>query len=184
MFRCGVDYSRCRWILPLLLIFAIIFDIIAIAAQSGWCQDENAETHYTSMWEECRGRDDNWICKSLMEYSWAQATAALMIIGLLILIVAFIVSIIGMCDPSTAAFIATGVLLFIVVILQFIGLIIYPVNFNEKIFEGRYDYTWAYGFGWGATIICLGCSFIFCCLTRCLEKVNGDEKVKYIYTSH
>lgn len=66
MFRCGIAYPRCRWIVPLLLLFAVIFDLIAVAAQSGWVEDENAKSHYASMWTECRGRNDNWDCRSLM----------------------------------------------------------------------------------------------------------------------
>ncbi|MEQ2244663.1 hypothetical protein ILYODFUR_019592 [Ilyodon furcidens] len=112
---------------------------------------------------------------------WAQGVAALMIIGLLILIVAFIISIAAMCNPGVCSLWSVAVLLFIVAIIQIIALIIYPVNFNEKIFEGQYNYTWAYGFGWGATIICLGCSFIFCCLTRYIDYIDGSEKIKYIY---
>ncbi|MEQ2186522.1 hypothetical protein GOODEAATRI_029495 [Goodea atripinnis] len=68
MFRCGVDYRRCKYIMPLLVLFAIVFDIIAIAAKSGWVEDENQESHYASMWQECRSRKDKWECNSLMDY--------------------------------------------------------------------------------------------------------------------
>ncbi|XP_038152035.1 p53 apoptosis effector related to PMP-22 [Cyprinodon tularosa] len=184
MFRCGVDYKRCRWIMPLLLLFAVIFDIIAVAAKSGWVENDDGPSHYASMWDECRGIDENVNCRTLMDESWAKAVAALMIIGLIILIIAFILSIVAMFAPSSGFFIGIGVLLFIIAILQIIALIIYPVNFNDKIFEGQYFYTWAYGFGWGATIICLGCSFIFCCLTKYIDDITGDEKVKYFYESN
>ncbi|NP_001187557.1 p53 apoptosis effector related to PMP-22 precursor [Ictalurus punctatus] len=184
MFRCGIAYPRCRWILPLLLLFAIIFDIIAIAAQSGWVEDENAKSHYASMWEQCRGRNDNWTCKSLTEYSWAQAVAALMIIGLIILIIAFIISCVALCCTLNIPLLPfIGVLLMFAAILQIIALIVYPVKFNELIFEGNYDYTWAYGFGWGATIIMIGCAILFCCLPRYEDQLSGIAKTKYIYTS-
>ncbi|XP_076830308.1 p53 apoptosis effector related to PMP-22 [Brachyhypopomus gauderio] len=184
MFRCGIAYPRCRWILPLLLLFAVIFDIIAIAAQSGWVEDENAKSHYASMWDQCRGRNDNWSCTSLMGYPWAQAVAALMIIGLILLIIAFIISCIALCCTlNITALPFIGLLLFIAVVVQIIALIIYPVKFNELIFEGRYDYTWAYGFGWGATILMIGCGVLFCCLPRYEDELTGLEKTKYIYTS-
>ncbi|XP_041756588.1 p53 apoptosis effector related to PMP-22 [Coregonus clupeaformis] len=184
MFRCGLAYPRCRWIVPLLLLFAIIFDIIAIAANSGWVENKDAKSHYASMWSQCRGLHDNWECKSLMEFSWAQAVAALMIIGLIILIIAFIISCIALCCTLNISLLPViGVLLFITVIIQFIALIIYPVRFNDLIFEGHYDYTWAYGFGWGATILSIGCGILFCCLPRYEDELTGLAKTKYIYTS-
>uniref|UniRef100_A0A671M737 P53 apoptosis effector related to PMP-22-like n=2 Tax=Sinocyclocheilus anshuiensis TaxID=1608454 RepID=A0A671M737_9TELE len=184
MFRCGISYPRCRWILPLLLLFAIIFDIIAIAAQSGWVEDEGAKTHYASMWKQCRGRSEQWDCKSLMEFPWAQAVAALMIIGLIILVIAFIISFVALCCSLNIALLPLiGGFLILAVIVQIIALIIYPVKFNELIYEGYYDYTWAYGFGWGATILMLGCGILFCCLPRYEEDISGMAKPKYIYTS-
>ncbi|XP_035519301.1 p53 apoptosis effector related to PMP-22 [Morone saxatilis] len=184
MFRCGIAYPRCRWIVPLLLLFAIIFDIIAIAADSGWVEDEGAESHYASMWNQYRGRNNNWDTKSLMEYSWAQAVAALMIIGLIILIIAFLISCVSLCCTLNLALLPViGVLLIVVVILQIIALIIYPVEFNKLIFEGNYYYTWAYGFGWGATILSIGCAILFCCLPRYEDELTGLAKTKYIYTS-
>ncbi|CDQ88915.1 unnamed protein product [Oncorhynchus mykiss] len=136
------------------------------------------------MWSQCRFRNDNWDCKSLMEFSWAQAVAALMIIGLIILIIAFIISCIALCCTLNISLLPViGVLLFITVVIQFIALIIYPVRFNDLIFEGRYDYTWAYGFGWGATILCIGCGILFCCLPRYEDELTGLAKTKYIYTS-
>ncbi|KAJ7984920.1 hypothetical protein DPEC_G00359760 [Dallia pectoralis] len=185
MFRCGIAYPRCRWILPLLLLFAIIFDIIAIAAKSGWVEDDDAKTHYASMWTQCRGRNDNWDCKSLMEFSWAQAVAALMIIGLILLIIAFIISCVALCCTLNISILpGIGGLLFLVVVIQFIALIIYPVKFNDQIFEGHYNYTWAYGFAWGATILTIGCGILFCCLPRYEDELTGLAKTKYIYTSN
>ncbi|KAE8280861.1 Transmembrane protein 26 [Larimichthys crocea] len=172
-----------RWIVPLLLLFAIIFDIIAIAATSGWVEDEDAKSDYANMWTRYRGRKE-WIGKSLMEYSWAQAVAALMIIGLLILIIAFIISCVALCCSLNITLLPfIGALLIVVVILQIIALIIYPVKFNELIFEGNYYYTWAYGFGWGATILCIGCAILFCCLPRYEDELTGLAKTKYIYSS-
>ncbi|XP_041645905.1 p53 apoptosis effector related to PMP-22 [Cheilinus undulatus] len=184
MFRCGIAYPRCRWIVPLLLLFAIIFDIIAIAATSGWVEDEDAKSDYASMWERCRGRNNDWNCSSLMGHPWAQAVAALMIIGLLILIVAFILSCVALCCKLNIGMLpAIGVMLIIVVVIQIIALIIYPVEFNKLIFEGNYYYTWAYGFGWGATILCIGCAVLFCCLPRYEDELTGMAKTKYIYSS-
>ncbi|KAI7805395.1 p53 apoptosis effector related to PMP-22 [Triplophysa rosa] len=184
MFRCGIAYPRCRWILPLLLLFAIIFDIIAIAAQSGWVEDEDAKTHYASMWQQCRRSKDQWDCRSLMEFSWAQAVAALMIIGLIILIIAFIISVVALCCSLNIPLLPLiGGLLILAVIVQIIALIIYPIKFNELIYEGYYDYTWAYGFGWGATILMLGCGILFCCLPNYEDNLSDNTKVKYLYTS-
>ncbi|KAA0717614.1 p53 apoptosis effector related to PMP-22 [Triplophysa tibetana] len=181
---CNVNDPMNRWILPLLLLFAIIFDIIAIAAQSGWVEDEDAKSHYANMWQECRGRKDQWECTSLMEFSWAQAVAALMIIGLIILILAFIISVVALCCSLNIPLLPLiGGLLILAVIVQIIALIIYPIKFNERIFEGYYDYTWAYGFGWGATILMLGCGILFCCLPSYEDELLDNTKVKYIYST-
>ncbi|KAK6489568.1 p53 apoptosis effector related to PMP-22-like [Huso huso] len=180
MFRCGIAYPRCRWILPLLLLFAVVFDIIAIAAASGWVDD--SKTHYANMWKQCRGPKDNPDCQPL-DFAWAKAVAALMIIGLLLLIIAFIVSVVSLCTLRLSLLRVVGFLLLFAVVLQIIALIIYPVHFNKLIYEGQYDYSWAYGFGLGATIIMLGCGILFCCLPNYEDELTGMAKTKYIYTT-
>ncbi|XP_015218003.2 p53 apoptosis effector related to PMP-22 isoform X2 [Lepisosteus oculatus] len=184
MFRCGIAYPRCRWILPLLLLFAIIFDLIAICAKSGWVENDSG-TDYTNMWSRCRGQNNNYDCKSLMSESWAKAVAALMIIGLIVLIVAFIISCMALCCNLIVGLLpVVGTLLFLAVILQFIALIVYPCKFSEQfIYEGHYDYTWAYGFGWGATVLMIGCGILFCCLPRYEDELSGIAKTKYLYES-
>ncbi|KAF7655913.1 hypothetical protein LDENG_00048360 [Lucifuga dentata] len=107
-----------------------------------------------------------------------------MIIGLLLLIIAFIVACVALCCTLNITLLPfIGILLFVVVVLQFIALIIYPVMFNNLIFEGHYSYTWAYGFGWGATILTVGCAILFCCLPRYEDELTGLAKTKYIYSS-
>ncbi|XP_055495181.1 p53 apoptosis effector related to PMP-22 [Leucoraja erinacea] len=182
MFKCGLAFPRCRWILPLLLLLAIIFDIIALAASSGWV---DSKYHYASLWEEFRGREPKWEAFDLMKFGWAQATAALLIIGLLLLIVCFILSIVALCKERPSLLRVIGFILFIAVLLQFVALVIYPVKFTDVLVQsGAYEYSWAYGFAWGATILMIGCGIFFCCLPKYEEELYGLTKPYYIYQSN
>ncbi|XP_026941089.1 p53 apoptosis effector related to PMP-22 [Sagmatias obliquidens] len=184
MLACGLACERCRWILPLLLFSAIIFDIIALAGR-GWLQLSGTEEH-SSLWWRCT-RDG--ICDSLMKFAWGKAAAAMLFCGFIILVISFILSFFALCGSQMLVFLRMiGSLLALAAVFQIIALVIYPVKYNETFnladsTGGIYIYNWAYGFGWAATIILIGCAFFFCCLPNYADDLLGNAKPRYFYTS-
>ncbi|XP_074844837.1 p53 apoptosis effector related to PMP-22-like [Carettochelys insculpta] len=182
MVTCTLACWRCRWLLPLLLGIAIIAGLIALSGK-GWLESESQPyQHQASLWESCKlsaGGGSQWVCESLMDYSWGKAAAATYLIGFLILIGCFVLAVIVFSiDVLNFNFVrGIGVLLFIVVFFQITSLIIYPVMFTEDIkMDGANMFSWAYGFGWGSTIIAIGCAFFFCCLPNWEDEVLGNIK--------
>ncbi|XP_031757559.1 p53 apoptosis effector related to PMP-22 isoform X1 [Xenopus tropicalis] len=117
--------------------------------------------------------------------SWGKATAALLIIGFILLIICFILSFVALCVPNMPLMRIIGAILILAVILQVIALIIYPVRFTNELATGNesYLYSWTYGFGWGSTIIMFGCAIFFCCLPNYEDELLENVKTKYFYTS-
>ncbi|XP_057596318.1 p53 apoptosis effector related to PMP-22 [Hippopotamus amphibius kiboko] len=185
MLRCGLACERCRWILPLLLLSAIVFDIIALAGR-GWLQSDN-DSETSSLWWRCTSPEGN--CESLMDHAWGRAAAAMLFCGFIILVISFILSFFALCGPQMLVFLRViGGLLALAAIFQIISLVIYPVKYTQtfelhKRTDVTYIYNWAYGFGWAATIILIGCAFFFCCLPNYEDDLLGNAKPRYFYTS-
>ncbi|XP_069792212.1 p53 apoptosis effector related to PMP-22 [Narcine bancroftii] len=115
---------------------------------------------------------------------WAQTTAALLIIGCILAIICFILSFLALCKEQEGLLRVIGFILFVAVLIQLIGLIIYPIKFTDILIQrGAYEYSWSYGFGWGATILMIGCGIFFCCLSKYKDELYGLTKPYYIYQS-
>ncbi|KAI4529545.1 p53 apoptosis effector related to PMP-22 [Ovis canadensis] len=183
MLRCGLACERCRWILPLLLLSAIVFDIIALAGR-GWLQSSD-DSQTSSLWWHCLLD----VCDSLMTYAWGRAAAAMLLCGFIILVICFILSFFALCGPQMLVFLRViGGLLALAAVFQIISLVIYPVKYTQTFNlhlnpAVTYIYNWAYGFGWAATIILIGCAFFFCCLPNYEDDLLGNAKPRYFYTS-
>ncbi|XP_043820744.1 p53 apoptosis effector related to PMP-22 isoform X2 [Dromiciops gliroides] len=193
MLRCGLDCERCRWILPLLMVCAITFDIIALTGR-GWLESGN-KSQTSSLWWKCpdevgpsgTGSFDEG-CETLMHYAWGRAAAAMLMCGCILLVICFILSFFALCGPQMLVFLRViGGLLALAAVFQIISLVIYPVMYTRQFLQGlidtRYIYNWAYGFGWAATIIMIGCAFFFCCLPNYEDDLLGNAKPRYFYTS-
>ncbi|NXX79953.1 p53 apoptosis effector related to PMP-22 [Colius striatus] len=188
MVKYGLDYTRCRWILPLLLGIGVIFGIIALAGW-GWLESQTLPyVHQASLWQSCTRLQEGgeWTCESLMGYAWGRAAAATYLVGFLLLVICFALAIIAFAiDTLRFNFIrGIGGLLFVAAVFSVMGLVIYPVKFSTEIeMTGINMFSWAYGFGWTTAImeICLG--FFFCCLPNYEDQILGNVKPTYFYSS-
>ncbi|XP_012369540.1 p53 apoptosis effector related to PMP-22 [Octodon degus] len=153
MLRCGLACERCRWILPLLLLCAIVFDIIALTGR-GWLQsDTHVQT--ASLWWKCADEQGGTGsaaegCESLMDYAWGRAAVAMLFCGFIILIICFILSFFALCGPQMLVFLRViGGLLALAAVFQIISLVIYPVKYTQTFNlhaspAVTYIYNWAY----------------------------------------
>uniref|UniRef100_A0A8C3S647 p53 apoptosis effector related to PMP-22 n=1 Tax=Chelydra serpentina TaxID=8475 RepID=A0A8C3S647_CHESE len=188
MVQYGLDYTRCRWILPLMLGIALIFGLIALAGK-GWLESETLPyQHYASLWESCTkfNGDPDWTCTSLMDYAWGRAAAATFLLGYIILVICFALAIIAFAINTLLMNFIRGIggLLFVAAVFSIMGLVIYPVMFTKEIYmEGVNMFSWAYGFAWTTTIMEIGLAFFFCCLPNYEDQILGNVKPTYFYTS-
>ncbi|KAF7254097.1 p53 apoptosis effector related to PMP-22 [Varanus komodoensis] len=183
MVKYGLDYTRCRWILPLLLGLAMIFGIIALAGW-GWLYSQTLPfIQYASLWRIC-SLDNGEQCRSLMNYAWGRAAAATFLVGFVLVVICFALSIIAFAIPTLRFNFIRGIggLCFVAAVFAIMGLVIYPVTITKYIaFPANTvnEFGWAYGFGWTMCLMAIGLGFFFCCLPLYEDQILGNVKPYY-----
>ncbi|XP_015280577.1 PREDICTED: p53 apoptosis effector related to PMP-22-like [Gekko japonicus] len=183
MVKYGLDYTRCRWILPLLVGLAMIFGIIALAGW-GWMTTQTFPyTRRASLWSICF-MEEGWVCRSLMTYAWGRAAAGTFLCGFVLVVICFALAIIAFAiDTLRFNFIrGIGGLLFVAAVFSLMGLVIYPVMFNRYLPATAGAVTqldWSYGFGWTMCIMAICLGFFFCCLPLYEDHILGNVKPYY-----
>ncbi|XP_054830172.1 p53 apoptosis effector related to PMP-22-like [Eublepharis macularius] len=182
MVKYGLDYTRCRWILPLLLGLAMIFGIIALA---GWCwitSQTYPPTRRASLWNMCYL--DDGTCMSLMNYAWGRAAAGTFLVGFVLVCICFALSIIAFAIPTLRFNFIRGIggLCFVAAVFSLMGLVIYAVMCTKQFPAPSnmvYQFDWSYGFGWTMCIMAIGLGFFFCCLPLYEDHILGNVKPYY-----
>ncbi|KYO19078.1 p53 apoptosis effector related to PMP-22 [Alligator mississippiensis] len=184
MVKYGLDYTRCRWILPLLLGIGVIFGIIGLAGQA-WLQSATIPfVQRASLWETCTRLDGTspWNCVPLNTYAWGRGAIGTILTGYIIFIICFALAIIAfaVCLLRFNFIRGIGGLLFVSALFLIMGLVIYPVMYtNTLLVTGVGAFGWSYGFMWTVAIMAIGLAFFFCCLPNYEDQILGNVKPDY-----
>uniref|UniRef100_A0A8D0B1A2 P53 apoptosis effector related to PMP-22 n=1 Tax=Salvator merianae TaxID=96440 RepID=A0A8D0B1A2_SALMN len=178
MVKYGLDYTRCRWILPLLLGLAMIFGIISLAGW-GWVTSQSwPYSARSSLWRLCYS-DDDGLCRSLTDYAWGRAASLTFLLAFILVVICFALAIIAFAIPTLRFNFIRGIggLLFVAAAFGICGLVIYPVKMAQLVpADGMLQLGWAYGFGWTMTLMAIGLGFFFCCLPLYEDHILGNVK--------
>ncbi|XP_028579371.1 p53 apoptosis effector related to PMP-22-like [Podarcis muralis] len=185
MVQYGLDYTRCRWIMPLLLGLAMIFGIIALVGW-GWVNSETRPfMQQGSLWRLCTEREE-WECISLMDFAWGKAAAATFFVGFVIIVICFALAIIAFAIPTLRFNFIRGIggLCFVAAVFSLMGLVIYAVMVSKYLRENypggiRNELSWSYGFGWTMCLMGIGMGFFLCCLPLYEDHILGNVKPYY-----
>ncbi|XP_007433374.1 p53 apoptosis effector related to PMP-22 [Python bivittatus] len=183
MVQYGLDYTRCRWILPLLLGLAMIFGIIALVGW-GWITSQTFPVvNRGSLWTLCSLEND-WRCTSLMGFAWGRGAAGTFLVGFVLICICFALSIIAFAIPTLRFNFIRGIggLCFVAAIFSLMGLVIYAVMISTHVIfpvNTVHVFDWSYGFGWTMCLMAIGLGFFFCCLPLYEDHILGNVKPEY-----
>ncbi|XP_059824121.1 transmembrane protein 47 [Hemitrygon akajei] len=155
------------------VVISLCLDVVALLSPA-WV---TADSHFSlSLWQRCFRAgslpDGEWDCKWALDSDWEIATVALLLTGAAIILIAFLVALISICQGTRRKFYKpVAILLFSAVVLQVCGLVLYPIKFVETATMRTYhEFNWGYGIAWGATIFSFGGAVLYC-----LNPKNYDD---------
>ncbi|XP_035698016.1 transmembrane protein 47-like [Branchiostoma floridae] len=170
-----------------LIVVCMVSDIWVLGYSRADTRTEETLNFYQGLWALCGdyvgtppppGSDSTLSCRTPQEQAWVQATAAFVLVNMLLSVAGLVLGVLAFCvERYRRLYRLAGILLILSVVSGLVSLVVFPALFHMDLtetlaqtptaagewFRDNWEFGWGYGVGWGAVFFNFGASLIFLC---------------------
>lgn len=170
-------------VMAVMLGFVAILLMILVVGASSWVK---VSVYREGLWDRCYITGPGRItCQEGEERSWILACRALCVLAGALCFVAGVVTSRGLCAMTFRkryrCYFVAMLIYFLAVFFNITALIIFPIKYDEELRRNgikEWVFGWAYGLGWGVTVIILISAFLLW-LDKDADEIIFREKTSY-----